>query len=71
MLLTAGLNDTRVGYWEPAKFTARLRSLNPENPVLLRTEMDVGHGGPSGRYSAWREEAFVLAWMFDQFTITE
>jgi oligopeptidase B len=66
MLLTAGLNDTRVGYWEPAKFVARLRFANPDNPVFLRTEMAVGHGGPSGRYEAWREEAFVLAWLLER-----
>ena len=63
MLLTGGLNDTRVGFWEPAKFAAKLRSTNPRNQVLLKTEMGVGHGGPSGRYDAWREEAFVVSWL--------
>ena len=66
MLLTGGLNDTRVGFWEPAKHVARLRHLNPENPVLLRMEMGVGHGGPSGRYDSWREEAFVMAWILER-----
>ena len=65
MLLTGGLNDTRVGFWEPAKHVARLRHLNPSNPVLLRMEMGVGHGGPSGRYDSWREEAFMLAWILE------
>ncbi len=63
LLLTGGLNDTRVGFWEPAKFTARLREEVPGVEVLLRMEMGVGHGGPSGRYDSWREEAFVLAWV--------
>ena len=66
LLLTGGLNDTRVGFWEPAKHVARLRHLNPENPVLLRMEMGVGHGGPSGRYDSWREEAFVTAWILER-----
>ena len=71
MLLTGGLNDTRVGFWEPAKLIARLRAANPENPVLLRTEMGVGHGGPSGRYDSWHEEAFVLAWLLEHLGVTE
>ncbi len=63
MLITGGLNDPRVQYWEPAKFAAKLRALSPTTPVLLKTEMGAGHGGPSGRYEQWRDEAFVLAWM--------
>ena len=70
MLLTGGLNDTRVGFWEPAKLCARLRHANPANPILLRIEMGAGHGGPSGRYDAWREEAFVLAWLLEQLDAT-
>ena len=65
MLITGGLNDTRVGYWEPAKFAARLRDANDANDVLLRMEMGTGHGGPSGRYDSWREEAFTMAWLLD------
>ena len=65
MLITGGLNDTRVGYWEPAKFAARLREANPANDVLLRMEMGTGHGGPSGRYESWKEEAFTMAWILD------
>ena len=71
MLLTTGLNDTRVGFWEAAKFVARLRFANPDNPVLLRTEMGVGHGGPSGRYDAWHEESFVLAWLLEQIQLLD
>jgi oligopeptidase B len=66
MLFTGGLNDTRVGFWEPAKFVARLRERVPGIDALLRMEMGVGHGGPSGRYDSWREEAFVLAWLLEQ-----
>ena len=66
MYVTAGLNDPRVGYWEPAKWVAKLRATKTDgNPVVLRTEMGAGHQGPSGRYDAWRDEAraqaFVLA----------
>jgi oligopeptidase B len=71
MLLTGGLNDTRVGFWEPAKLVARLRERVPGVDVLLRMEMGVGHGGPSGRYDSWREEAFVLAWLLEKIGALE
>jgi oligopeptidase B len=58
-----GLNDTRVSYHEPAKWIARLRATASGGPFLLKTEMEAGHGGRSGRYDAWREEALVLAWL--------
>jgi oligopeptidase B len=57
------LNDTRVSYHEPAKWIARLRATGRGGPFLLKTEMEAGHGGRSGRYDAWREEALVLAWI--------
>jgi oligopeptidase B len=63
ILAVTGLNDTRVLYREPAKWIAKLRAFGRGGPFLLRTEMDAGHGGRSGRYDAWREEAFVLAWI--------
>ncbi len=67
LLVTAGLNDPRVAYWEPAKWVAKLRSLKlGDAPVLLKTEMGSGHSGPSGRYESWREEAFVLAFVVGQ-----
>jgi oligopeptidase B len=67
MLVTGGLNDPHVSYWEPAKWVAKLRSLNQsERPVLLKTQMGAGHSGPSGRYESWREEAFVIAFVMDQ-----
>ena len=56
------LNDTRVLYHEPAKWIARLRADASGGPFLLKTEMEAGHGGRSGRYDAWQEEALVLAW---------
>ncbi len=62
----AACNDTRVLYHEPAKWVARLRAVAPDADVLLKTEMGAGHGGPSGRYDAWREEAFVLSWTIDR-----
>ncbi|PSK92420.1 oligopeptidase B [Haloactinopolyspora alba] len=66
MLVTAGLNDPRVGYHEPAKWVARLRATSTgERPLLLKTEMGAGHGGPSGRYDAWRDEALTLAFIID------
>lgn len=62
MLVTAGLSDPRVQYWEPAKWVQRLRAVTTgAAPIILRTELDAGHGGPSGRYDAWRDEALVLA----------
>lgn len=62
--VTAGLNDPRVGFWEPAKWVAKLRASRSDDDVLvLKTEMDAGHGGPSGRYDAWRDEAQVHAFM--------
>ncbi len=64
MYVTAGLNDPRVGYWEPAKWVAKLRvTKTGESPLLLRTEMGAGHRGPSGRYDAWRDEARVHAFL--------
>jgi len=67
LLVTAGLNDPRVSYWEPAKWVAKLRSLNHgDRAVLLKTEMGSGHSGPSGRYDSWREEALITAFVLDQ-----
>jgi oligopeptidase B len=65
VLATGGLNDTRVSYFEPAKWVQKLRSARPENAarVLLRTEMSAGHFGPSGRYGTWRRWAFNLAFI--------
>jgi oligopeptidase B len=66
LYVAGGLNDSRVGFWEPAKWALKLRDANPDNRVLVRTEMGAGHGGPSGRYDAWRDEARVLAWLVNE-----
>jgi oligopeptidase B len=63
ILAITSLNDTRVLYREPAKWIARLQAAAAGGPFLLKTEMDAGHGGRSGRYDAWHEEALVLAWI--------
>jgi oligopeptidase B len=66
ILVTAGLNDPRVAYWEPAKWTARLRARKTDqNRLLLRTNMGAGHGGASGRYDHLREVAFKWAFVLD------
>ena len=71
ILATSGLSDPRVGFWEPAKWVAKLRTANPENRVLLKTEMEAGHGGPSGRYDAWKDEAFVYAFILETLGLKE
>jgi oligopeptidase B len=64
MYVTAGLNDPRVSFHEPAKWVAKLRHVDTgDAPILLRTEMGAGHAGPSGRYDAWRDEARVLTFL--------
>ena len=72
ILVTAGLNDPRVHYWEPAKWTAKLRALKTgDNRLLLKTEMGAGHGGPSGRYDYLREIAFEYAFIFNLLGIDQ
>jgi oligopeptidase B len=61
---TAGLNDPRVSVHEPAKWIARLRDVSTGSaPIVLRTELVAGHGGPTGRYETWRDEARTLAFI--------
>jgi oligopeptidase B len=70
MLVTGGLNDPRVQYWEPAKWVAKLRATKTDNRLLvLKMELGAGHSGPSGRYDAWRDEAFVYAFLLDQLGV--
>jgi oligopeptidase B len=65
LLITAGLNDPRVKYWEPAKWTAKLREMKiDDNILLLKTNMGAGHGGASGRYESLKELAFEYAFVF-------
>ena len=66
ILAETSLNDTRVLYVEPAKWVARLRERAASPDILLRTEMSAGHGGVSGRYKAWHDRAFSLAWILDR-----
>ena len=67
VLATTSLNDTRVLYVEPAKWVAKLReTATGERDFLLKTEMAAGHGGVSGRYNAWKDQAFSLAWIIDR-----
>jgi oligopeptidase B len=67
ILITTGLNDPRVAYWEPAKFTAKLRELKTDdNLLLLKTNFEAGHAGASGRYDFLKEIAFDYAFLLDQ-----
>jgi oligopeptidase B len=70
ILAITSINDTRVLYVEPAKWVAALRFAGADD-VLLKCEMAAGHGGVSGRYNAWRERAFALAWMLDRFGLAD
>ena len=59
-------------YWEPAKYTARLRTLKTDDrPLLFKTNMAAGHGGASGRYDAFRDTAFDYAFLLHQFGIAK
>jgi oligopeptidase B len=62
--VTAGLNDPRVSYWEPAKWVAKLRALTPNSRLLLlKTNLGAGHFGASGRYERYRETALDYAFL--------
>jgi oligopeptidase B len=72
MLVTTGLHDSQVQYWEPAKWVARLRTHRTDaNPLLYRTTMEAGHGGKSGRFQRFREIAEEYAFVLDQSGIGE
>ncbi len=69
-LILAGLNDARVKYWEPAKWTAKLRELKTDNNLLLlKTNMGAGHSGASGRYESLKELAFEYAFVLDRLDL--
>ena len=71
MLITAGLNDPRVSYWEPAKWSAKLRDMKTgDNVLLLKTNMGAGHGGVSGRYEQFKEVAFEYAFILKRLGLT-
>ena len=70
MYVGTGLWDSQVQYWEPAKYVARLRDVNSgKHPVVLRTNMEAGHGGKSGRFRRYREIAEMYAFMLDQLGV--
>ena len=80
LLVTTGLHDSQVQYWEPAKWVARLRAMKEDqHPLLLHTNMEAGHGGASGRFRQFKEIALSYAFLLDlagkvspdQYTITE
>jgi oligopeptidase B len=71
-LIVSGLNDSRVMYWEPAKWTAKLRELKTDNNILLlKTNMGAGHSGASGRYESLKELAFEYAFVLDRLGLAE
>jgi oligopeptidase B len=71
ILAETSLNDTRVLYVEPAKWVAKLRATAVgRRDFLLKTEMAAGHGGVSGRYQAWHDRAFSMAWILDRMGLT-
>jgi len=72
MLVTTGLHDSQVQYWEPAKWVAKLRATKTDdNLLILKTNMDFGHGGASGRFERLKEVAFEYAFILDQDGISK
>jgi oligopeptidase B len=73
MLVTTGLHDSQVQYWEPAKWVAKLRDMrtNKDQPLLMYCNMDTGHGGASGRFEAYKETAMEYAFLLDLAGITQ
>ena len=66
LLVTTGLHDSQVQYWEPAKWVAKLRRVKTDrNRLLLKTNMDAGHGGASGRFQRYKELAFIYTFLLD------
>ena len=66
LLITTGLHDSQVQYFEPAKWTAKLRAMKTDqNRLLMKTNMEAGHGGASGRYRRYRETALDYAFLLD------
>ncbi|MTI25947.1 S9 family peptidase [Fulvivirga kasyanovii] len=72
MLVTTGLHDSQVQYWEPAKWVAKLREMKTDdNKLLLKTNMDAGHGGASGRFEKFKEVALDYAFILDLAGVKE
>lgn len=72
MLVTTGLHDSQVQYWEPAKWVARLREMKTDNnPLLLHTNMETGHSGASGRFQRYKDTAMEYAFLLDLAGLSE
>jgi len=72
LLVTTGLHDSQVQYWEPAKWVAKLRAVKTDhNDLLLKTNMDAGHGGASGRDKRYEETAYYYAFLLDHAGINK
>jgi oligopeptidase B len=72
MLVTTGLQDSQVQYFEPAKWVAKLRELKTDhNPLLLHTQMEAGHSGTSGRFRPYKQTALYYAFILDRLGINE
>jgi oligopeptidase B len=72
LLVTTALHDSQVQYFEPAKWVAKLRALKTDdNVLLLKTNMEAGHGGPSGRFKRHQETALSYAFMLDLVGISK
>ena len=72
ILVTAGLTDPRVTYWEPAKWVAKLRALKTDkNLLLLKTNMDAGHHGAAGRFDRLKETALAYAFLLHVFGLAD
>jgi Protease II len=72
MLVTTGLHDSQVQYWEPAKWVAKLREKKTDNhDLFLKTEMDYGHGGASGRFESYKEVALEYAFMLYELGLAD
>jgi oligopeptidase B len=66
LLVTTGLHDSQVQYWEPAKWVAKLRAMKTGDDLLLfKTEMEAGHGGASGRYRRYEDQALIYAFLLE------
>jgi oligopeptidase B len=72
MLVTTGFHDSQVQYWEPAKWVAKLRAMKTDsNKLLLRTNMETGHGGTTGRFKRYEEISQEYAFVLDLAGIKE
>ena len=72
LLVTTGLHDSQVQYWEPAKWVAKLRAMKTDkNLLLLKTNMEAGHGGASGRFESLKEDALMYAFVLDLVGVKE